>query len=252
MHPLVDQLERGLRFGRGDSGARKLEKLEAMLAELGLPVSTCGPILASLLLIPMSGRYPALELEPHELRQKTFQALMSVYKAMAASAPLLVVAEDVHWMDPSTQEFFALLIEQIASLSVFMVIVHRVGFDWPWGEHAHVTRHALNRLGRRECVALIEKITVGQSLPTEVVEQIVARTDGIPLFVEELTKTVVDSALTRERGVDSGPTGPISPLVIPASLQDALMARLDRLGRVKELAQVAATIGRSFSHESCY
>ena len=249
LHPVIDQLWRGLRFETDDKPEAKLDKLEAVLEELGLPVSEHALAIASLVSVPTSERYQNIELTPPELRQRTFDTLLAVFKSMAMRSPLLVIVEDAHWIDPSTAEFAGLLINWIRNLPILVVINHRSEFDPPWGAHAHMTSIVLNRMARRECVVLVEKVTQGKTLSAEVVDEIVLKTDGIPLFVEELTKTMLNSELLEDKGAYLKLMGPLPKLGVPASLHDALMARLDQLAQVKEVAQLAATIGRSFDYE---
>jgi class 3 adenylate cyclase/tetratricopeptide (TPR) repeat protein len=249
LYPIVEQFERALRFEKGDTGEQKLEKLERVLEQLNLAADDLMPILGSLLSLPIQTPYEAPKMAPPELRNAIFDGLLAILEAMAADQTLLTVVEDAHWMDPSTKEFLGLLIERIRDAPIFIVITHRPELVAPWSEHAHVTSLALNHLGRRDCAALVEGVTKGKSLPPQVVEAIVARTDGIPLFVEELTNTVMDSGVLIDRGDHFAFDGPLPSLGIPSSLQDSLMARLDRLGEVKAVAQLAAVIGRTFSPE---
>jgi predicted ATPase len=248
-YPAIGQLERGLRFEKDDSAARKLEKLDAVLGDLGLPVAECAPVLASLLSVPADGRYPPLELGPAQLKNKTLNAIVTMIQAMSSQHPVLMVVEDVHWIDPSTQELMSLLIEQLQSYRLFLLITSRPEFESPWGAYAHITSLTLNRLSQRDSTAMIGNVTAGKALPNEVLEQIVAKTDGVPLFVEELTKNVLESGLLEDAGDRYRLSGSLPPLAIPASLQDSLMARLDRLAPVKEVAQLGSTLGRRFSHE---
>ena len=248
-YPAIDQLERGLRFKKDDGAAKKLDKLEAVLGELGLPVPEIAPPLASLLSLPAGDRYPPPPLGAEEMKKKILEALVAVFEAMASQDPVLMVVEDVHWVDPSTLELLGLLIEHLRSARVVLVITYRPEFDSPWGGHAHVTGLTLNRLSRKESAAMIARVAGGKDVPEEVLGEIVAKTDGVPLFVEELTKTVLESDLLEEAEDRYVLSGPLPPLAIPASLQDSLMARLDRLAPVKEVAQLAATLGRTFSHE---
>ncbi|MDP7340736.1 MAG: hypothetical protein QF786_15605, partial [Vicinamibacterales bacterium] len=206
-------------------------------------------VLATMLSLPTEGRYPDLEFTPQQSRAKALDATITVIEAMAARQTVLMVVEDVHWIDPSTQEFLDRLVERSRTANLLLVITFRPEFAAPWGGSAHVTAHTLNNLGRRDCAALITGVTGGKDLPDEVQKQIVAQTDGVPLFVEELTKTVLESGLLREDDHAFALDGPLPALAIPASLQDSLMARLDRLGTAKEVAQLAAVLGRSFSHE---
>ncbi|MCH7541039.1 MAG: AAA family ATPase, partial [Proteobacteria bacterium] len=249
LYPVIKQLERALRFETSDDAGRRLGKLEAVLAGLCLPEPEVAPLLASMLSLPAEGRYPAIEASPQLLRRKTLEALLSVIEAMAAQKPVLMLVEDAHWIDPSTLEMLGLLIERLRSARVFLLVNCRPEFEPPWGGHAHVTALRLNRLSRKESAEMIAGVAGGKTLPEEVLEQILARTDGVPLFVEELTKTVLESGLLAEEGGDYVLNGPLPPLAIPASLQDSLMARLDRLAAVKEVAQLAAVLGRTFSYE---
>ena len=248
-YPAIDQLERSLRFEKDDGAGEKLDKLEAVLGELGLPVPEIAPLLASLLSLPAGDRYPPPPLGAEEMKKKILEALVAVFEAMASRDPVLMVIEDVHWIDPSTLELLGLLIEHLRSARVVLVIAYRPEFDSPWGGHAHVTGLTLNRLSRKESAAMIARVAGGKALPEEVLGEIVAKTDGVPLFVEELTKTVLESDLLDDAGDRYVLSGPLPPLAIPASLQNSLMARLDRLASVKEVAQLAAALGRRFSHE---
>ena len=248
-YPAIDQLERSLRFEKEDGAAAKLDKLEAVLDDLGLPVPEIAPLLASLLSLPAGDRYPPPPPDAEEMKKKILETLVAVFEAMASRDPVLMVVEDVHWIDPSTLELLDLLIEHLRSARVVLVVTYRPEFDSPWGGHAHVTGLTLNRLSRRESAAMIARVAGGKALPEEVLGEIVAKTDGVPLFVEELTKTVLESDLLDDAGDRYVLSGPLPPLAIPASLQDSLMARLDRLASVKEVAQLAATLGRRFSHE---
>jgi len=249
LYPAIGQLERALRFETKDGTDQKLDKLESVLAELSLSESELAPLLASLLSLPTEGRYSAIEASPQLLRRKTLEALLAVIEAMAARTPVLMVVEDAHWIDPSTVEMLGLLIERLRAARVLLLVNCRPEFEPPWSGRAHVTALRLNRLSRKESADMIVGVAGGKTLPDEVLEQIVARTDGVPLFVEELTKTVLESDLLAEEDGGYVLNGPLPPLAIPASLQDSLMARLDRLASVKEVAQLAAVLGRTFSYE---
>ena len=182
-------------------------------------------------------------------KRRTLQALVDQLAGLAAQQPVLALYEDVHWIDPSTLELLGLVIERIRQLPVLVLITFRPEFQPPWTGHAHVTTLTMSRLGRRQGADLVARVTGDKPLPAEVVEQIVARTDGVPLFVEELTKTVLESGLLADAGDRYELSGPLPPLAIPTTLHDSLMARLDRLAPVKEVAQIGAVIGREFSHE---
>ncbi len=247
-YPVIDQLGRGLRFEPADEPKQKLEKLDAALSALGLAVAELAPLLAALLSIPTDSRYPPLELGAEESRRKTIAAVLAVIDAIAAEGPALMIVEDAHWIDPSTLELLDMLIERARTVRLLLVITVRPEFEARWNAHAHLTLLSLNRLTRRDTAALVSKVTAGKPFPDEVLDEIIARTDGVPLFVEELTKTIVESGLLEDEGDRYALAGPLPPFAIPTSLQDSLMARLDRLAPVKAVAQLAAAIGRTFSH----
>ena len=206
------------------------------------------PLLAALLGVPTGARYPALTLTPKVQKQRTLQVLVDQIAGLAAQQPVLALYEDVHWIDPSTLELLGLVIESIRQLPVLVLITFRPEFRPPWTTQTHVTTLVMGRLGRRQGADLVGRVT-DKPLPADVVEQIVVRTDGVPLFVEELTKTVLELGLLTDAGDHYELSGPLPPLAIPATLHDSLIARLDRLGPVKEVAQIGAVIGREFSHE---
>ncbi len=248
-YPVIDQLQRGLRFEKTDSVAQKLDKLDSVLRNLGLPAANLAPLLANLLSLPTAERYPPIVLSPEDTKKKTLEASVTVIAAMASQQPVLMVVEDLHWIDPSTLELLNLLVEHSQSMRLLLVNTFRPDFEPPWGDQPHISPIALKRLSRKESETLITKVAGGKALPAEVLDQIMGRTDGVPLFVEELTKTVLESELLKDAGDRFVLSGPLQPLAIPASLQDSLMARLDRLAPVKEVAQLAATLGRTFSYE---
>jgi tetratricopeptide (TPR) repeat protein len=207
------------------------------------------PLLAALLGVPTGERYTALTLTPEMQKRRTLQALVDQLAALAARQPVLALYEDVHWIDPSTLELLGIVIERIRQLPVLALITFRPEFQPPWTGQAHVTMLTMSRLGRRQGADLVARVTGDKPLPGAIVEQIVARTDGVPLFVEELTKTVLESGLLTDAGDHYELSGPLPPLAIPTTLHDSLMARLDRLAPVKEVAQIGAVIGREFSHQ---
>ncbi len=249
LYPAIDQLERGLRFEKDDSATQRLDKLEAAISNLDLSVDDLAPLLASLLSLKSDGRYSPLTLDPEQLKRKTLEALVGMYEAMATQRPVLMVIEDVHWVDPSTRELISLLIERLPSCRIFLPITCRPEFESPWGAHTHITSFTLNRLSRKESASMIARVIPGKGLPEEVLDQIIVKTDGVPLFLEELTKTVLESDLLEEAGDRYTLLGPLPVLAIPMSLQDSLMARLDRLASGKEIAQLGAVIGREFSYQ---
>jgi predicted ATPase len=169
-----------------------------------------------------------------------------LFAELTKDAPVLALLEDAHWIDPTSLDVFSRLIDRLPGLRALLVVTFRPEFAAPWVGHTHVASLQLSRFGRRQAAAMIDRVASGKALPAEVLEQIVAKTDGVPLFVEELTKTVIESGLLREEDGSYVLESTLTPLAIPATLQDSLMARLDRLAPVKETAQVAAAIGPSF------
>jgi class 3 adenylate cyclase/predicted ATPase len=249
LHPVIGLLERAAGFGPEDTPASRLDKLEAVLGQATENLVEVVPLLAALLGVPIGDRYPALTLTPEVQKRRTFEALLEQLAGLAARQPVLALYEDMHWIDPSTLEFLGLVIERIQRLPVLVLITFRPEFQSPWTAHSHVTTLTMSRLGRRQGADLVARVTGEKSLPAAIVEQIVARTDGVPLFVEELTKTVLESGLLADAGDHYELSGPLPPLAIPTTLHDSLMARLDRLAPVKEVAQIGAVIGRDFSYD---
>jgi predicted ATPase len=248
LHPVIEQLERAAGLQRGDPPEVKLDKLEATLARNGAAAEAAA-LLAPFLSIPTGERYPPVELSPKQQKEKTFQLLIDQLRGLAARQPVLILFEDAHWIDPSTRELLHVLVPQLQRLPILLVITFRPEFTPPWTGHTHITQLSLSRLSQRQATILIEGLTAGRSLPPNLLAQILVKTDGVPLFVEELTKTVLESGLLEEAGDTLALCGPFSPLAIPTTLHDSLLARLDRLAPVKEVAQTGAVIGREFSHE---
>ena len=249
LYPVIGLLERAARLDRDEPAETQLTRFEAVLARSSERLEEVVPLLAALLGVATGERYPLLTLTPEMQKRRTLQVLVDQVEALAAQQPVLVLYEDVHWIDPSTLEFLGLVIERISRLPVLVLIAFRPDFQPPWTGQAHVTTLTMNRLGRRQGADLVARASGDKPLPAEIVEQIVARTDGVPLFVEELTKTVLESGLLADAGDHYELSGPLPPLAIPTTLHDSLMARLDRLGPAKEVAQIGAVIGREFSHE---
>ncbi len=248
LHPVIEQLERAASFGREDPAEVRLAKLETLLAEGTVDVARAVPLVADLLSISTEGRYPPLELPPQRQKELTFAALLEQLVGLAARRPVLVALEDAHWIDPTTLELFGLVVDRVRDLPALVMITFRPEFVSPWTGRAHVAALALSRLGRRHSAAMVGRVVGDRTLPAAVVDQIVAKTDGVPLFVEELTKVVLETGLAREAAERQAVESPLS-LAIPDTLQDSLMARLDRLAPVKEVAQIAACIGREFPYE---
>ena len=228
----------------------KLAKLEAGLRPYGLPLAEVVPLFAGLLSVPLPAeRYAALTLTPQQQKQQTLDALVAWLAAEAERQPVLVAWEDLHWADPTTLEVLGLVIEQAPTVPMLHVLTYRPEFSPPWPPRSHITPLVLNRLERPQVEALITQRAGGKTLPAEVVQYIVAKTDGVPLYVEELTKMLLASALLREEADQYVLTGPLRTVAIPDTLQDALMARLDQLNRAKEVAQLGAVLGREFAYE---
>jgi predicted ATPase len=246
---VIGLLERAARLDRDEPPEEQLARLEAVLARASDWREEVVPLLAALLAIPTDMRYPAPTLTPEVQKRRTLQALVDQLAGLAAQQPVLALYEDVHWIDPSTLELLGLVIERVRQLPVLVLITFRPEFQLPWTGQAHVTTLTMSRLGRRQGADLVARLTGGKPVPGEILEEIVAKTDGVPLFVEELTKTVLESGLLTDAGDRYELSGPLSPLAIPTTLHDSLMARLDRLAPVKEVAQIGAVIGREFSHE---
>lgn len=241
LYPSIAQLERAAGFRRDDTAEQRLAKLEAVLSQATDDLSEAVPLLADLLAIPTGDRYPRLNLTPQKQKEKTLRALMGQVEGLSARQPVLMVFEDVHWADPTSRESLDLLIERVATLRVLAILTFRPEFTPPWIGRPHVTFAALNRLPLRQRAEMIVHVTGGKALPRAIADQIAERTDGVPLFIEELTKTVVESGIVTE--------GMAAPLAIPTSLHASLLARLDRLAPTREIAQIGAALGRFFSHE---
>ena len=247
MYPLTSQLERAAGFTRHDTAEEKLTKLEALLVQSNAPPEEIG-LIAALLSVRIGRRYPPPELSPQKRKERTLTALIVQLERLAARQPVLVVYEDVHWIDPTTLELLSLVIERVQHLPVLLLVTARSEFRPPWPAYAHVTNIALGPISREEGATLIAQVTGGKTLPIEVLQQILAHTDGVPLFLEELTKTVVESGVLTDAGDRYAMAGPLPALVIPTSLNASLQARLDRLSPVREVAQIGAVLGRHFSH----
>jgi class 3 adenylate cyclase/tetratricopeptide (TPR) repeat protein len=249
LHPVISRFLAETGLDREQAPERRLGALEALVARSTDRLDEVVPLFAALLSIPTGERYPPLDLSPPRQKQRTLEALVDHLAALAAREPVLALFEDAHWLDPSTLELLDLIVGRVRDLPALLIVTFRPEFTPPWPSRAHVTQLVLNRLGRQQNAAMVERLSGGKALPCEVVDQIVTRTDGVPLFVEELTKTVLESGLLSDAGDHWKLAGPLPDLAIPATLQDSLMARLDRLASVREVAQIGAVIGREFAHE---
>ena len=248
LHPAIEQFERAAGFTREDSIEQKLDKMEAQLAGDELQVAAFAPLFAALLSLPTE-RYPPVNLSPQKQKEKTLEALAGQVEALAQRQPVLIIYEDVQWIDATSQEALDLLVPRLRDLPVLMIVTYRPEYGARWTDQAHVSALGLNRLGRRQSAELVDKVAGGKTLPQEVLDQIVAHADGVPLFVEELTKSMLESRLLREERDRYVLDGPLPALAIPTTLRDSLIARLDRLAPVREVAQIGACIGREFTYE---
>ena len=245
LRPWIEMAERGLEFAQGDDPAERLQKIEASLARFGLTDQETIDLWATLLSVPRADDHPPLAMTPRQLRQKTFDAIARLLFSTAAQTPVLLVVEDLHWADPSSLQLLGILIDQVPTAQVLILLTARPEFRAPWGSRSHATLTALGRLSRPKTREMIEQLMGERSLPEQVLDQLAARSDGVPLFAEELTKTVLEAVALS--GDERARTLPGS-LSVPVTLQDSLMARLDRLGEAKAVAQLGATIGRQFSY----
>ena len=248
LHPFIRQLERAAGFRRSDTDAQRLTKLETAL---GLATSDLGhvvPLLADLLSIPIDDRYERLTLTPQQRKEKTFQALVAQVEGLAALRPVLLVVEDMHWADPTTLELIDLIIEQAPQLRLLVVVTFRPEFGLPWAGRANTSLISVGRLPPRQCAEIIAGVSRGMRLPRAITDEILERTDGVPLFAEELTKAVIESGALVTTGDGCTVAEPRAAPAIPMTLQASLLARLDRLAPAREVAQIGAALGRRFSH----
>lgn len=250
LYPVIEHFRRLSRWQPEDDAASRLAKLEAMLCHYTQPLSESVPLMASLLSLEVpEDCYLALALSPQQQKQQTQDMITGITMEVAENQPFLQLWEDLHWADPSTLELIALLIEQAPTVSLLMVATARPEFVPPWPARSHITPITLNRLERPHSEALVARIAGVRPLPEEVVDHITTKTDGVPLYVEELTKTILASDILRDTGKSYELTGPLTSLSIPETLQESLMARLDRLPQVRELAQLGSVLGREFAYE---
>ncbi len=245
-YPIIGQMERGAGLARDDTSQGKLDKLDTLLAQTATSAQDAA-LFAEMLSLPKDGRYPTLELTPQQRRQRTLEALIAQTEALTRQNPVLMIFEDAHWTDPTSLELFGRAVDRIANLRVLLMVTFRPEFEPPWIGRPHVTALTINRLPRRDIDGMIDRVVGNRFLPASVRQDIIERTDGIPLFVEEMTKAVLEAegegAAERTAAAIPSPA-----LAVPASLHASLMARLDRLGSAKEVAQIGSVIGREFSH----
>ena len=245
-YPIISQTERAAGLAHDDTKQAKLDKLDAVLAQTSTPIQDAA-LFAEMLSLSNDGRYPKLELSPQQRRQKTLEALTAQLEALSTSNPVLMIFEDAHWVDPTSLEVLSRAVDRIRTLGLLLIVSYRPEFEPPWIGRPHVTALTINRLGQREIATMIDRVTGNKLLPAHIRQDIIERTDGIPLFAEEITKAALEaeseSAAERAIAAISSPS-----LAVPVRLHASLMARLDRLGPAKEVAQIGAVIGREFSH----
>jgi class 3 adenylate cyclase/predicted ATPase len=246
LYPITGQMQRAAGLEHDDKPKTRLDKLDALLAQSSTSIEDAA-LFAEMLSLPNDGRYPALDLAPQQRRQKNLEALVLHLEVLTRSNPVLMIFEDAHWTDPTSLELFSRAVDRIRTIRVLLIVTFRPEFDPPWIGRPYVTALTINRLAGREAGAMVDRLVGNKPIPPSIRQDIIERTDGIPLFIEEMTKAVLeaDSQRAAERTVAAAP----SPAqAVPASLHASLMARLDRLGPAKEIAQIGAAIGREFSH----
>jgi class 3 adenylate cyclase/predicted ATPase len=249
LYPMIDLFQRLLLFETGDIPEEKLEKLEHALRQYRLPLEETVPLFAHLLSLPLpENRFPLLNLSPQRQRQKMLEAIVAILLELAKRQSVLFIVEDLHWTDPSTLELLSLVLDQTPTASMLVLLTCRPHFQPAWHHRSYLTEITVNRLSHAQVEQIVNRITYGKTFPQEVLQQIIAKTDGVPLFIEELTKAILESGSLKAVDDHYELTGSFSTFAIPATLQDSLMARLDRLVTAKGIAQIGATIGRQFSY----
>jgi predicted ATPase len=245
-YPITGQMERAAGLQRDDTSQAKLDRLDALLAQTSTSKEDMA-LLAEMVSLPNDGRYPTLDLTPQQRRQRTLEALTSRLGRLASQHPVLMIFEDVHWIDPTSFEALKKSVDQNKTLSALLIITFRPEFVAPWVGQSQLTSITLNRLGERDAAAIVASLAGNKELSADVLAEIVERTDGVPLFVEEMTKAVLEAESESDARKTTAAV-PSSSATVPASLHASLMARLDRLGAAREVAQIGAAIGREFSH----
>jgi TOMM system kinase/cyclase fusion protein len=250
LYPVIDLIQRTLRWQQDDTSEQKLDKLTHNLSHYRLPLEETVPLFGALLSLPVSeDQYPPLNLTPQRQRQKTLEAIVAITLELSERQPVLFILEDLHWVDPTTLELLDLLIDQTPTASLYTVLTCRPEFQPSWQHRSYLTEITLNRLSQNQIEQMAQQVAGGKGLPDEIIHQLVDKTDGVPLYVEEMTKSVLESGVLKESDGRYELTGSISTLSIPTTLQDSLMSRLDRLVTAKAVAQYASVIGRQFSYE---
>jgi class 3 adenylate cyclase/predicted ATPase len=250
LYPIIDLIQRTLRWQQDDTPDERLANLERQLSQYRLPLAESVPLFAPLLSLPIpDDQYPPLNLSPQRQRQKTLESILAILLELAEQKPVLFILEDLHWTDPTTLEFLTLLVEQVPTASIYTLLTCRPHFQPAWHHRSYLTEITVNRVSRDQIEQIAKQVAGGKTLPGEVVQQIVEKTDGVPLFVEEMTKAVLESGTLKDVNGQYELVGSLRAFAIPATLQDSLMARLDRLVTAKAVAQYASVIGRQFSYE---
>ena len=246
LYPIIGQMERAAGITHDDALPTKLDKLDAVLVQTSTSKQDAA-LFAEMLSLPNDGRYPALDTDPQRRRQRTLETLNLRMEVLSRSNPVLMIVEDVHWSDPTSLEAFGRAVDRIASHRVLLIVTFRPEFASPWIGRPHVTFLSINRLAQRDIDVMIDRVIGNKSLPASIRKDIIERTDGIPLFVEEMTKAVLEAG-SEGAAANMAAAVPSPSIAVPPSLHASLMARLDRLGPAKEVAQIGAVIGREFSH----
>jgi TOMM system kinase/cyclase fusion protein len=250
LYPIIDLIQRSLRWQQNDTPGEKLAKLERQLSQYRLPVEETVPLFAPLLSLSVSAdRYPPLNLSPQRQRQKTLESIVAILLELTEREPMLFILEDLHWTDPTTLELLNLLIDQTPTASMLVLLTCRPHFQPSWHHRSYITEMTLNHLSHAQVEQIVNRLTDGKTFPVDVLQQILTKTDGVPLFVEEMTKAILESGQLKTLDDHYALTGSLRTLTIPATLQDSLMARLDRLVTAKAVAQYAAVIGRQFAYD---
>src|SRR5262249_49553069 len=250
LFPLVDLFQHLLRFQAEDTLDEKFSKLEHMLCQYRLPLGESVPLFAPLLSLSLpENRYHPLNLSPQRQRQKTLETIVAILLEQAEQHPVLFIVEDLHWTDPTTLELLNLILDQTPTASMLVLLTCRPYFQPSWSHKSYLSEVTVHRLSHAQVEQIVNRMTDGKTFPAAVLQQIIAKTDGVPLFVEEITKAILESGQLNALDGHYELVGSLSTFVIPATLQDSLMARLDRLVTAKGIAQFGATIGRQFSYE---
>ena len=250
LYPITDLWQRLLQWQAGETPAQCLAKLEDTLSAYRLPLRDTVPLLAALLSLPLpEDRYPPVSLTPQRQRQNTLDILLAMLLEQAEQQPVLFILEDLHWTDPTTLEWLALLIEHVSTASLLVVLTYRPEFVPPWGARSHLTPIPLDRFTQAQIAAMASGVIGDKTLPPEIIQHLADKSDGVPLYIEEMLKAFLESGLLQDAGERYVLSGPLTSLTTPATLQDALMARLDRLESAKTVAQLGAVLGRQFSYE---